>query len=95
MTFAGNIKTGEFILNGLAQQLPDILCRQVTIKARSTNGNLMFVGTAGVTAADGTLDTTTGFELNKSEEVTLEVQNMKQIWVIGTATQGLTYLAIA
>jgi hypothetical protein len=93
MAIVGNMSTGEFTLSGSAQQLPDVTCERVTIKALSTNTHSMYVGGAGVTAANGTTDLTTGLELAKSEEITLEVPTMQQLWVIGTAAEGLTYIA--
>lgn len=95
MTIVGNIRSGEFIFDGSAQQLPDIACDTVLIKARSTNGAACYIGGVGVTAPNGVTDITTGYELLASEELIVNIPRLSQLYVIGTNLQGLVYLVLA
>ena len=87
--------TGEFILDGSAQQLPNRGAVAVILKAKSGNAANLWVGTtSGVTAASGGTDQTSGLELKPGEispTILLEA-NLNELWVIGTNLEGLTYL---
>jgi hypothetical protein len=56
----------------------------VLVKAASTNTGIVYVGPKGVTA--GTADATDGIELRAGEEIKIEVDNAKKVYVIGSAT---------
>ena len=59
------IVTGELAGSATAVQMPDIPCMRVIFKALSSNTGDVYIGSIpGVTVADGTTDTTTGFELS-------------------------------
>lgn len=60
----------------------------VTIKSLSTNTGIVYVGTSGVT-------TSTGFELLAGESVSLDVDNLTDVYVIGSASsQVIRYIAV-
>jgi hypothetical protein len=67
-------------------QLPTIQCREVYIKALSTNGGLAYVS-GGPTAS--------GCEMDASEVVNVETPDLHQLWAYGAYGEGITYLAIA
>lgn len=48
----------------------------VAIKAKMTNTGLLFIGKVGVTAL-------TGFELEKGETITLDIQNTGSLYFVG------------
>ena len=58
-----SLTSGEIQGSATAAQMPDISCRAVTFKALSDNVGNVWIGGAGVTAADGTTDTTSGVEM--------------------------------
>ena len=85
---------GELQGSATALQLPDIACSWVVLKARSDNAGSVYIGKAAVTKADGTTDTTTGFELAPGESTpVLELDNLKRLYrICDNAGDDLTYL---
>ena len=60
----------------------------VTVKALSTNTVSVYIGTTGVT-------TSTGFELSAGESVSLDVDNLTDVYCIsGSASQVVRYIAV-
>lgn len=60
----------------------------VTIKALSTNTVAVYIGTTGVT-------TSTGFELLAGESISLDVDNLTDVYCIsGSASQVVRYIAV-
>lgn len=60
----------------------------VTVKALSTNTVSIYVGASGVT-------TSNGFELGASESISLDIDNLADVYVIsGSASQEVRYIAI-
>jgi len=96
MAAMDTIKTGEISGSKTATQLPTVPCNLVKIKAMAGNSGKMYIGGAGVTAPDGTTDTTTGFELSAGEETGwLPVSNLADFYFIGQYdSDKLTYLAL-
>jgi hypothetical protein len=92
----GTIKTGELAGSATATQMPDIKCQMVRFKAESSNGGGVYIGAAGVTIADGTTDTTTGFALEPGDETGwIPVDNLNRFYLISdNATDDLTYMAL-
>jgi len=86
---------GERAFDTNKEVLGEGACDWVVVKAKSTNDTaLVYVGSPDVTVASGDDDLTTGFELAKSEETPkLEVTNLNQIWVVGSAAAGVTFIA--
>src|SRR5262245_50382464 len=79
--------SGEVAGSLTAAQLPAGLqrkCKRVLIRARSDNAGSVFVGfTSGVTIANGSTDTTTGIELDATDDaLSLDIQDSAQVWYI-------------
>jgi len=94
-TFA-TIKTGELAGSATAVQMPDITCYQVKFKALIDNSGNVYIGGAGVTVANGTTDTTSGWELDAGQETEwLRVDNLNVFYRICTnAGDDLVYMAM-
>jgi hypothetical protein len=94
-TFA-TIKTGELAGSATVVQMPDITCYQVKFKALSDNAGNVYIGVAGVTVANGTTDTTSGWELDAGQETEwLRVDNLNVFYRICTnAGDDLVYMAM-
>jgi hypothetical protein len=94
-TFA-TIKTGELAGSATAVQMPDITCYQVKFKALVDNAGNVYIGGAGVTVANGTTDTTSGWELDAGQETEwLRVDNLNVFYRICTnAGDDLVYMAM-
>ncbi len=94
-TFRGVI-CGELQGSTDALQLPNIACDWVVLKACSDNAGSVFIGKAGVTKADGTTDTTTGFELAAGESTpVLELDNLNRLYrICANAGDDLTYIGV-
>ena len=93
----GKIQSGERQGSATAVQLPDIPCRAVAITAKSDNAGSVWLGAAGVTAADGTTDTTSGLELEAGDMTQfIPVDNLNVFYIIcDNAGDDITYLALS
>ena len=91
-----NILCGELQGSATALQMPDVPCRMVKFKALEDNASGVYVGKVGVTVADGTTDTTTGFELEAGEDTGwLLTDNLNRFYRICDASgDDLTYIAL-
>lgn len=87
--------TGELAGSATAVQMPDIDCKAVVFKALAGNAGNVYIGGSGVTVADGTTDTTTGFELDAGQETPLlPAFNLNQFYrICDNAGDDLTYIA--
>jgi len=94
-TFA-TIKTGELAGAITATRMPDITCYQVKFKALVNNDGNVYIGGEGVTVANGTTDTTSGWELDGGQETEwLRVDNLNVFYRICTNdTDDLVYMAM-
>lgn len=90
------VVTGELGGETAATQMPDIECSMVMFSALQDNASTVFIGVSGVTADDGTTDTTTGFALEaKMQTPWIPIGNMNQLYYICNATgDDFTYLAV-
>ncbi len=88
-------KSGEIAGSATAVVLPSVPCVYVWLKAVASNAGYVYLGVAGVTAADGTADATTGLQIAPGEMVgPLHVDNLNRFYLISdNATDDLTYLA--
>lgn len=88
--------TGELQGVTSATQLPTLTCKYVRLKARLTNTGNVYLGLVGVTAPDGTTDTTTGFSLTPGDDTYwIPITNMNLLYRICTGTgDALTYMAL-
>lgn len=90
------VRTGELAGSATAVQMPNVACRLVCFKAAYDNAGRVYIGASGVTVADGTTDTTTGFQLSAGEQTPwLPCDNLNRFYRISNnAGDDLTYLAL-
>lgn len=89
---------GEFASATLtALVLPTVTAKFVRFKARSANGGSVYVGLTGVTKGDGTVDTTSGFELAPGDDSGfLPATNLNTFYrAADTATDSILYWVFA
>jgi len=86
--------TGELAGSVTAVQMPNLSCKLVKFKAAKTNTGLVYIGRAGVTKADGTTDTTTGWYLAAGEETDAWLcLNLNEFYrICDNATDNLIYI---
>ena len=71
---------------GTEVQLATNSCLSITIKAKSTNTGLIFVG------FDNTVSSTTGFILSAGEPVSYAISNTNKIWIDSSVNaEGISY----
>jgi len=89
-------KTGELQGSATALQMPNVPCAMVRFKAESSNAGGVYIGISGVTVADGTTDTTTGFALEAGDETGwIPAANLNLFYrICDNAGDDLTYLAM-
>lgn len=90
------VVSGELAGSATALQMPNIECKMVKFKAQQGNAGFVYIGGAGVTKIDGTTDTTTGFELDASEETDwFPVTNLNIFYrICDNAGDDLTYIIL-
>ena len=91
------IITGELAGSATAVQMPTRAAYLVKFKAAPDNAGKVYIGVAGVTKADGTTDTTTGYVLSAGEESgLLPCNNLNEFYRISdNAGDDLVYIAWA
>jgi len=92
-----SLNTGELQGSATALQMPTIACTMVRFKAENDNAGGVYIGVkSGVTKADGTTDTTTGFNLEAGHDTGwIPCNNMNQFYrICDNAGDDLTYIAI-
>ena len=80
-----------------AVQMPNNECYYVRLKARAANTGKAYVGFSNaVTKADGTADTTSGFELSAKDDTGwIPIRNTNKFWVIcDNATDTLIVMGL-
>lgn len=90
------IATGEVSGSATAKVLPTINCQAVRIVAASDNAGNVYLGGAGVTAPDGTTDTTSGFLLDAGDSTEwLPIDNLNKLYIIcDNAGDDILYMCI-
>ncbi len=93
----GKPQSGELAGSATALQLPDIECSIVMFKALIDNVGDVYIGGSGVTVADGTTDTTSGYELSPGDATPwIPILNLNVLYrICDNAGDDLTYLALA
>lgn len=88
--------TGEIAVGATEVQGPNIKCKLVKITANPGNSGNIWVGLAsGVTVGDNATDTTSGFGLDAGKDTGwLPANNLNELWLIGDAGQGATYMTL-
>lgn len=91
-----SIATGELAGSATAAVLPSVSCRLARFKARSDNAGSVFLGIAGVTAPNGSTDTTTGFELDAGDDTGwIPIDNLSRLYrICDNAGDDLTYMVL-
>lgn len=92
------VACGEVIAGTVAAVMPTVECKIAYLRTAATNAGTVYIGGAGVTAANGTADATTGIPLEGGEQFgPLPIANLNQLYTIvsGTVAQRLMYLAIS
>ncbi len=83
---------GHGSVNQVAAQLSTLAIpayKHVKVKADLTNSNNIYVGHSSAVSA------TNGFLLDAGEEVTIHVDRLNKIWVVGGAdSQGYSWLVV-
>jgi hypothetical protein len=83
-----NFATGQVTATGSAQQMPPSLASSIIVKALKGNDAAIYLGTsAGVT-------TDNGFQLEPGDSVELAIADLNMIWLIGTADDVLSWMAM-
>jgi hypothetical protein len=73
---------------GTHEQMADVPCKGVSIKALSTNTGMIYLGPDGVAAA-------TGYQLAAGESIDIAIDNLNRIYLDAAVTgEGVTYLAV-
>jgi hypothetical protein len=90
------VKSGELQGSATVLQMPDISCRAVAFSAVSDNAGSVYIGGAGVTAPDGTTDTTSGLELQAGDMTQfIPVPNLNVFYrICANAGDDLTYMVL-
>lgn len=81
------ILSGQVTLTGAAQQFPVGACQSVTIESADANA-IVSIGNAG------TVTLLNGYVLRGGRTVSIDIDNLSRIWVIGTVGQIITYIAV-
>lgn len=92
--FDGIFVQGELTSPGTAVQFPTEQAGIVKIKASADNtGSVYIGGVSGTTVANGTTDTTTGFELAPGDTDYFFVKQLSDLFLIAaTSGDGVTYI---
>jgi hypothetical protein len=88
-------KNGELAGSATAVQMPDVACSMVRFKAVHDNAGNVYIGAEGVTVANGSTDTTTGFLLDAGDDTGfIPCDNLSRFYrICDNAGDDLTYLA--
>ena len=91
-----SVASGELQGSASALQLPDIPCRAVFFTAIASNAGKVYLGGPGVTAPDGTTDTTSGIELQAGDETPfIPISNLNKLYrICENAGDDLTYFLV-
>jgi len=81
------IVEGQVTLTGAAQQMPADACRSVTIENPIANAVVAIGPTNAVTLLNG-------YRLQPGATVSLDIDNVNRMWVIGTLNQIISYLGV-
>ena len=86
---AGAVVAGQISVSGAEAALSTVVARRFRIKAQTSNSDVIYVGPAGVTTANG-------YPLWPGDELPeVEVSNLNVIHaIVGSGTQTLCYLGL-
>jgi len=78
---------GQVTLTGAAQQLPNDPCKSVTLENPITNAVVSL-------GHNNTVTLLNGYRLQPGATVSMDIDNVNKIWVIGTAAQIISYVGV-
>lgn len=83
-------KNGSFTLTGLVENIvtKDIPIREVILKAVSTNTGNIEVGASNLTSSNSALT------LKPNETASIKINNLKNIFILGTSSDQLNYIYV-
>lgn len=93
-TTSGRLKNfGHALTGSTAEQITGTStpCQGVLIRASSSNGAVLYVGTSGVTADEGT--STSGYPLNAGESLGVPCRNANTVYIRGTSGDKVACIA--
>jgi hypothetical protein len=90
------VRTGEVSGSATAKQLPTIDCQAARIVAATDNAGNVYLGGVGVTAPDGTTDTTSGFLLDAGDSTEwIPIDNLNKLYIIcDNAGDDILYMLV-
>lgn len=89
------VGTGELAGAAAATQCPDVDGKLMKFKAASDNAGSFYIGKSGVTARNGTTDTTTGWELAPGEDSGwIPVDSLSSFYFISAVGDDATYMVL-
>lgn len=78
---------GQWTLTGVAEELPDEPCKSVTFENPSTN-DLVVLG------HDDALTMLNGYRLQPGATVSMDIDNVNRVWVIGPVDDVISYIGV-
>ena len=78
---------GQVTLTGGADQLPNLPCKSITIENPNTN-DVVYLD-------DSTVAVGASYRIQPGATISLAVDNANRIFVLGTATQTITYITVS
>lgn len=93
----GNPRSGELAGSATAVQCPTIPGKLVRFKALSNNAGNVYIGfSSSLTVADGTTDTTSGWQLGPGEDSGwIPIDNLNRCWrICDNAGDDLVYMVM-
>lgn len=90
------ILSGEVQGGTTLEQLPDIPCAKVRIRALASNSGNVYIGGSTVTVPDGATDATSGFELDAGQDTGwIEIENLNKLYRVSDNNgDDLSYIAL-
>lgn len=91
------VTTGEVAGATSATQMPTVTSKLVKIKAHADNAGKVYIGVSGVTAVNGTTDTTSGWQLSPKDETPwLPISNLNMLYrICDNVGDDVTYITLA
>ena len=91
-----SVACGEINLTDAAVVLPSIPCKLAYISALKGNTGYVYIGGAGVTVATGSLNVTTGLQLEAGDTIgPLPIPNLNVLYgIAATSGDDISYLVL-
>jgi len=94
--FYKSVFSGEIQGGTTKEQLSDIPCSRVKLRALAGNSGNVYLGGSAVTIPDGVTDATSGFELDAGQDTGwLDIENLNLLYRISDNNgDDLSYIAL-